>query len=1038
MHTYKYTLAFTVALLFISGPEVFCQNKKFSKRGGAASVEAQLAKFNLPEGFVIELVASEEHGLINPIDLTFDDAGRLWTQTAQMYPLDPVTGINFSKVLQMMKEPNLEKKFPRVAEIQKLYQLEKRGEDKILIIDNPTETSKGKLKVWADGLSIPQSIYPYKDGCFVAHGSEFLFLDDTDKDGKQDKVDTVMSGFGFFDTHTMAHSIVRGPGGWLYFTHGALNSGKVKVIKSGQELEVTYAKNLRVRIDGNELEIIGIARDNVWGYQIRANGQWYSTSANDNGLSVLPTEEQTGIKGIGGESIRDYQPMLEKVHNFRVGGTGISGLAFSEDGEYGFPSKWGNIAFLANPINNSINCVRIDRLPSGEIKAAHLPDFLSCEDDWFRPVNIEFGPDGCLYIADWYNKVISHNEISTDHPDRDRKHGRIWRVRHKDQKAFEIPNIAKTANKDLLKHLNGRTLWEKRAAWQQIVDRQASELTPELKKIALDTSIDKSVRILAIWALEGLNHYDDSVLKNLIADKDGDITRETIRTLSNSTLSAAKVGELIGANIESTNAMVRSQSIRTLEEIKKADSRTIELLVTACKPAAAGNIFGGDYERNFERFLARKALESYPNELKSYLESDAAKKQPAGNILWALQALPNEQRIDFFVSTWKEAAKGDIDKNTFIAVSRMLGNERVLATVTPTFIKRAEKLLPLAIENKTLIDGPAISIFYQKTIAELLNSEDNQKVKQGLDLVNGLRAPQHLNAIKKILTTKENPSLHKLAIESLIHTPGNHTAIYKPIITDTDYTFGIRLHALGALVIVAPSAAKAVINKVVLEFTDEEKIELVEKLSYTKFGGVILVGLMKSKHLDLSHWDFPSAVRLIKENKRSKPGQGIYAKLQKREIADRKKLEERAKHYANVVDSLTGNPLVGQALFNSCLACHAVGDRGHKIAPPLDGSAARDTKHLLTAIVNPDAAMESAFSLFYAVRNDGLAVNGYLAKQGDNGIIITQAGGEETFIAKSALRTFGSVGGRSFMPRSFGQLPDQAMADLLAYIKTLK
>ncbi len=1028
----------TLALIVMMSLWAQGNDKTHSKRKGAISAEEQLKKFKLPEGFIIELVASEENGLINPIDLTFDDAGRLWTQTAQMYPLDPVTDIRYHQAYRMMQDPDLDKKYPRVGEIQQLYKLEKRGQDKILIIDQPTKRSEGALKVWAEGLAIPQSIYPYKNGCFVAHGSEFLFLDDTDKDGKQDKVETLMTGFGFFDTHTMVHSIVRGPGGWLYFTQGALNSGNVKVVKTGQELKVTYAKNLRARIDGTKLEIIGKARDNVWGYQIRSNGQWYSTSANDNGLSVLPTEEQTGIKGIGGEPLRDYQPLLEKVHKFRVGGTGISGLAFSEDGEYGFPSEWTNVAFLANPIKNSISCVRIERLPSGEIKASLLPEFLKSEDDWCRPVNLEFGPDGCLYMADWYNKVIAHNEISTDSPDRDRKHGRIWRIRHKDQKAFDIPNIAKATDKDLLKHLNGRTLWEKRAAWQQIVDRQVVELTPDLKKLALDTAIDKSVRILAIWSLEGLNQYDESILKQLIADEDGDITREAIRTLSNSSFTPAKVAEFIGDHIESKNAMVRSQSIRTLEEIAKADLHTIDLIVRACKPAVSGLSFGGDYERNFERFLARKALETYPQKLIEYFASPAAKKQPPSHLLWALQALPLDQKVNEFVKVWEESSKGEIDKDTVITVTRMLNDKRVLAVVKKTFKKRSQELLPKVIASRSLIDGPAVSVFYQEYITSLFYSNDGKKQEQALRLVDDLRAPQHLGALTEILRSKTKTSLHKQAIECLAHTPGRHLELYDSIANDAGYSFEVRLHALAALSIKDAKKSMDLVTKIATNLTNPEKAQLVKRLSFTKQGNKRLLELWNTKKINKSHWDYSSAFRAVQFNKRNKVAKEIYNQLKKQQEVDKKKLEKKAAYYAEVIPTLKGNPMVGQGFFHTCLACHAVGDSGYNIAPPLDGSAARDTAHLLTAIVNPDEAMESAYGLYYAVRKDGLVKEGYLVKNDDHGIVIATMGGQKTFIAASALLQHGSVKGRSFMPTSFSELPDQLMADLLAYIKTLK
>ena len=109
---------------------------------------------------------------------------------------------------------------------------------------------------------------------------------------------------------------------------------------------------------------------------------------------------------------------------------------------------------LHSHVNKPIEVAEL-RPKVGELigEAEHLPDFLSSKDDWFRPVNLEFGPDGCLYVADFYNKIISHNEVTTDHPDRDKAHGRIWRIRHKSQKPREIPNVAKASPQDLLAHL---------------------------------------------------------------------------------------------------------------------------------------------------------------------------------------------------------------------------------------------------------------------------------------------------------------------------------------------------------------------------------------------------------------------------------------------------------------------------------------------------------------------------------------------------------------------------------------------------------
>jgi len=1056
-----FALASTTPFSVVANPK----KKTQSGRTEAWSPEKQATTFTLQDGFVIELVASEEHGLINPIDLTFDDAGRLWTQTAEMYPLDPIPNIRFGDAKRMMMDHSIAKKDERFAKIHRLYTLEERGKDKILIIDKPTEQAKGPLTVWADGLAIPQSIMPYKDGCYVAHGSELFFLDDRNKDGKQDAVDPVLSGFGFIDTHTMAHSIVRGPGGWMHFSHGAVNSGTVEVVKSGQELNITYSKNARFSVDGQELEVINCHRDNNWGYQVLSNGQWYATSANDNGYSVLPSEPMSSIPGNGDDKIRPYSPFFPGVHEFRVGGTGISGLAFSEDGAHGFPSEFENVAILANPITGTLNCVRIVRQADGSVKAEHLKDLLSCTDDWFRPVNIEFGPDGCLYIADWYNKIVSHNEVSRAHPDRDRKHGRIWRVRHQSQKPFAIPNVAKAANKDLLVHLlEGKTIWEKRAAWHQIVDRQATELAPKLKELILDTSVPKDSRILALWSFEGLRQFDKALLQSAIADSDLDLRREAIRSLATFGPSAAEVAQLVAPYIDDENCMVRSQILRTLDEIKVANHDTIDLLVQAAKPAAVNNDLGGNYERNFERFLVRKALERYKAELLDFLQTDRAKTHPASNILWAIQALPENDRVTLFVENWREASKGTIDKNTLISVSRMLDKPLVRKAVAPTFAERPEEMLQLAVENHEQVNGPQVATFYREKIEALLNSDNPQEVSEGLRLINKLRSPHHTNSLTRLLFDDPGSTRSAGLFSALSHDGGIDPDVYQKVFANTAFSKDLRISALAALAIRNEKAAKKQAANFAADLNAEEKRRFVTLFSHTLQGNNILKHLWQEKILPTNAWDYNAAFRTRDGNMSAwssseitkdpwdgnkarkakaayaKDGKGaaIHAAALKVEKAAREKREQQVKTFIAASERLEGDPAVGKALFMTCLTCHQVGGEGQGLAPPLDGGKERVTEHLITAIVNPDEAVEGAYGLYSVVRRDGSFLEGYLIKADDAGTKIGVPGGTTLFVARENILYQGGVNSRSFMPNSFGELSEQAMIDLVTYIQTIE
>ena len=610
----------SLAILFVAAP---------ARADDAKSPQEELASFELAEGFVIELVASEEQGIINPIDLTFDDAGRLWTQTARMYPLDPVTGINFGKAMKMMRDRKAMAKIPRFAEVQRLYQLKDRGTDQILIIDDPSVEQKKPVDVFAEGLTIPQSILPYKSGAWVAHGSEMFFLKDTNGDGKSDEMIPGFTGFGFFDTHTMAHSLVRAPGGWFNFSHGLINSGEVTAVASGETTKIELCLIARFSKDGKKLEVVNRGLQNIWGYQLRANGQWWGTEANDFGYSVIPMEGLTTFKGAQNPKIRPYQPIFPAPHTFRVGGTGISSLEFSEDEDgVGFPDEWKDVALLANPITNKINAVKVVRHANGTIESELLPDLLTSTDKYFRPVNMEFGPDGCLYVADWYNKIVSHNEVDTAHPDRDKTHGRIWRIRHVDQKPRKAPDLITATPEELVKHLSSPYISDKRAAWHQLVDREVTGQIPALKELVADTSASKSTRIHTLWALEGLGSYDKKLVESLIADPDDDVSREAIRSLTTFALPPSELAALVAPRLDDPTVTIRSQVLRTLGEAPTADAAVIELLVRACKPDIPGVSLGGPYERKFERFLARMALERFPAELKSYIAKPAADIPP--------------------------------------------------------------------------------------------------------------------------------------------------------------------------------------------------------------------------------------------------------------------------------------------------------------------------------------------------------------------------------------------------------------------------
>ena len=1051
----------SLSFLIISSSALLAQPKSQAVKE-AKSPEEELASFTVPEGFVVELVASERNGLVNPIDLTFDDAGRLWTQTALMYPLDAVGDMAWNDLMNLMENPELKANYPEFERIRKYYTLETPGIDKILIIDNPSATVEGDIRVFADGLTIPQSILPYKDGAFVAHGSEMLFLDDTDQDGKYDTHKTVLTGFGFNDTHTMSHSLVRGPGGWVHFSQGALNEGEVTAVDSGESTQIAYSKLAKFSLDGKKIEVTNTAGNNFWGFQLRETGQWYGSEANDRGYCVTPMDPFMAVPGIGNKNQRDYQPWTPRMHKFGVGGTGISGLAFDENGKRGFPQEWDNIAFIANPLTNAINTVFFERYADGSIKSEHRKDFLTSTDKWFRPVNIEFGPDGCLYIADWYNKIIAHNETPRSDPRRDRKHGRIWRIRHESQQPGNIPNLIKTPTGDLVDHLSADILWEKRAAWQQIADRQATDLIPQLAELVGDTNASIATRVHALWSLESLGHFDYALMESLLADPHHDMRTQALRALSSLKVSTEELAKLISPLVEDEHYMVRSQVLLTLNDVGISSQALVALLVTASKPELEGNSVGGSFERRFERFLARKAMEEYPNELIAYFNSEDIQSQGLANKLWALLALPAEEKEPQFLKLWDSIKDQEIEDETFIAIMSMIDSPAVYQAVAPHFLsednsqafldrairlisklKQPQKNLHRYAVDVSMVFPEALIEMLAKPLVKLYDSEDSKDRQRAMEIAQSFRSTAlneriHNDYLKVDLGDRE--FLHT-GLEMLAREPETYAAFISDLSVNEKYSEDLRIEAYTK-VFRQSSVDKQQLNKAYIGFFhDQSEGDLKTKctqLSRSLPGLLVMLRLYETGQIDSTYFDRLATTVLRRELRKHEGVKKLSHQVHLRDRELQTKYQGKIKDYEKAVASLEGNPAVGQGMFQMCLTCHQVAGQGQEIAPPLDGSSTRDIESLLTAIVHPDAAIEAGYYTYCVVDIDGRIISGYLYKQDEYGTTIAQMGGGQTFTAKSDIKFELPVAGKSFMPTTFSEFPDQAMVDLVSYIKTLK
>ncbi|MGB2092189.1 MAG: PVC-type heme-binding CxxCH protein [Akkermansiaceae bacterium] len=590
-----------------------------AQHGQPLTAAEQLKRFKLPQGYEIELVAQESEGVGKFISVYFDQRGRMWTQTALEYPVDA----NENK-----------------AAAEALYR--GHGRDKVLVypreVINQALPPEGltEATVFADGLAIPLGILPWGkgDSAYVMHGTNLLLLTDTDADGKADQREVVLTGFGIQDSHLFPHQFTRAPGGWIWMAQGLFNDSEVK--KPGSEKAVTWRKcsMARMRPDGDAFEVTSVGPNNIWGLALTGEGECFIQEANDYGFPVMPFHDYAYYPGGMGQFKKTYQPSFPPMTGFRMGGSGLSGLAQLENGP---AVTTGNAItmLVANPITGKVQTIGMQRKgPHWSLEK--LPDLVTCDDPFYRPVALTEGPDGCVYIVDWYNKIISHNEVPRTHPERDKTRGRIWRIKPTSgDGVLPVPDFSSLENEQLIGMLGKQPTARAHLAWQTLADRDDPAIDKALAELLASADTSDAVRIQAMWIL---GDHAATQAASLRSSENRNLRRELARSYSHAQ-----------HLLDDPDPEVRFAAITTMgRNLPDHAKEILPRLLAAVQPSTALSAKASKQERydhQFARFLIRKLLTRHRDQiaLSAWLDSDAAATVPIEGRLWATLALEPEE-----------------------------------------------------------------------------------------------------------------------------------------------------------------------------------------------------------------------------------------------------------------------------------------------------------------------------------------------------------------------------------------------------------
>ncbi|MCP4848047.1 MAG: sorbosone dehydrogenase [Verrucomicrobiaceae bacterium] len=487
--------------------------------------QAQLSTFVLDKGLEINLFASDPM-ISKPIGMNWDEEGRLWVVSSRLYP---------------HIKPG------------------ERSDDQVVVLEDTNSDGRAdKSTVFAENLIIPTGIMPGDGGAYVANSTEILFLRDGDGDLKEDERRVVLSGFGTEDTHHIIHAFRGGPDGMLYFNQSIYIHSHVETPYGVRRLLAGGIWHYRP--ETGELEVFARGFVNSWGHVFNRYGQSFATDgANGEGINYVFPGSVFATAHSAKKILRGLNPGQPKQ----------CGLTIVNSSH--FPQEW-----QGNLITNDFRGHRVNRFVISESGSGYVsrqaPDLIRTSHAAFRPIDVKIGPDGALYIADWYNPIIQHGEVDFRDPRRDHVHGRIWRVTYKDRKLARKPKVSGESLPVIVNQLRSEDGFTRHIAKRRLRQEDSTKVKEALRVLIDAGKLSSEDKLEILWAYQSINHLHEKLLRDLLGDADHRIRAATVRIVYHWGKRLKDVMSLLGVAARDQHPQVRLEAVSALRQVGGLDA----------------------------------------------------------------------------------------------------------------------------------------------------------------------------------------------------------------------------------------------------------------------------------------------------------------------------------------------------------------------------------------------------------------------------------------------------------------------------------
>jgi putative heme-binding domain-containing protein len=986
-------------LLGTGAASVFAQ-KHVLEREPLPATE-QLAKFELPPGFEIQLVASEPE-IAKPINMNFDAAGRLLVSQSVEYPYPA-------------------KENPRDAVLR-------------LTID-PATGKANRIETIIAGLNIPIGVTPIGREVIVYTVGEILRCADKDGDGTFEDRQTLYSGFGYEDTHGMNNGFNRWLDGWVYANHGFRNQSHTAGA-DGQKLNMQSGNTYRFRDDGSHIE------QYTWG-QVNPFGNCFDTLGN---LFTADCHSRPAYLLLRGA----YYPSFGKPHDglgygpemmtHSHGSTGIAGVIRYEADH--FPPEYRGRLFIGNPITAKINADEL-QVHGSTYVAIEQSDFLTCDDPWCRPVDIKLGPDGALYFADFYNRIIGHYEVPLDHPGRDRRRGRIWRIVYRgtegnEQPAPELVDQTKADISTLIQNLSNPNICIRIHAVHELVDRKlnSTSIPPLLNQLAYEQQ-GHLAQVGALWALERTGALNDAHVTHLAKNPLREVRVNLWKMMANRAEWTPEQAEFARVALIDEDAFVRRAAAEAIGLHLALEN--VSPLIAAWQSTAADdtmfihtariavrNHLRSDAILNAPQLKELAAGEFQPQLLNVLLGT--ATPAAANFILHSIpldKSNPASQGVEFLVR--------HIDDSQLPRALEKVRKD--FKSVAPREVAEILSAVRRAMGERGQPLATADLAWAVKTAETLLSEPATQR--RGMELARDLALKEVYSRVASFVipAAGESKELQSLAIDACVAMDAEKIApVVATMLANAQQELPLRQKCALILGQVNSEAAQQTLLDSLKIAPEPVALAIAIALASQATGGEKLLDAVAAGQASGRLLQDRNVANVLIDAQVHDARARIAALTAQLPPSD-DRIAQLIKTRLNKFNQSPGNAARGLAVFKkTCAACHRLENIGNKIGPELDGIGHRGVLRVMEDVLDPSRNVDGAFRTTVLATSDGRTIAGLLLREEGATLILADNRGQEIRVASADVEER-TVSPLSPMPGNVAEIVSEAdFHDLIAFL----